>query len=325
MTPKLLVKNILPHGLVNHFTQKNNAIPSSDEPLLYNSHGQRIKTIFLRSDIARHWPYGFVTGQFPRYTFWDRNNYGLKNHTYVHDKILRPVGKPVKKFALFIESESIVPKDYTIFNSHAGLENDFDLIFTFSDKLLNLYKNSVFIPAGGVYYGTLTHGGSINSEQYKQKTRNISIIASAKIETKLHRFRIELSRYYKKHGNVDTFGTFDGEKWAKITDYLDNYRYTIVIENDMSSYYFTEKILNCFASMTIPIYIGALKIGNFFNLDGIIQVHKPDVEYIDKLLSSCNEKDYLSRLPAIVDNFNRVKYFLCIEDYIYAHYKEYFS
>jgi hypothetical protein len=325
MTPKLLIKNILPYGLVNHFTQKSNSIPSSDEPPLYNSHGQKIKTIFLRSDISRHWPYGFVTGQFPRYIFWDRNNYGLKNHVYVHDKILQPIGKPIKKFALFIESETIVPRDYMVFERQPGLGKKFDAIFTHSASILNKYSNARFVPAGGVWYGTPLHGGTYNSAQYKLKKKNISIVSSEKAICELHKFRITLALYYKNNSFVDTFGTFDGGPYIKISDSLDTYRYSIVVENDISPYRFTEKILNCFASMTIPIYIGAPKIGDFFNLDGIIQVDKLDIEYIDKLLSSCNEQDYLSRLPAILDNFNRVKDYLCIEDYIYAHYKECFS
>jgi hypothetical protein len=330
MTPKTLIKNILPYGLVDCFVRKNDAlrmiaeIPSSDEPLLYNSQGQKVKTIFLRSDISRHWPYGFVTGQFPHYTLWDRNNYGLKNHVYVHDKILRPIGKPTKKFALFIEAETIVPRDYTIFERHRGLEKDFDAIFTHSASLLNKYSNARFVPAGGVWYGTQLHGGTPNPAQYKIKKRNISLISSEKVMCKLHKFRIGMARHYKNNSLVDTFGTFDGGPYIKVSDSLDTYHYSIVVENDISLYRFTEKILNCFASMTIPIYIGATKIGDFFNLDGIIQIDKLDIDYIDSLLSSCNEKDYISRLPAVLDNFNRVKDFLCIENYMYTHHKECF-
>jgi hypothetical protein len=300
-------------------------IPSSDEPPLYNSQGKRVKTIFLRSDISKHWPYGFVTGQFPRYTFWDRSNYGLKNHVYVHDKILQTIGKPVKKFAFFIEAETIVPQDYMLFEQHKGLEKKFDAIFTHSASLLDKYSNAVFVPAGGVWYGTPLHGGILDRERYKLKKKNISVVSSEKIMCELHRFRIDIARYYKNSSQVDTFGTFAGGPYIKISDSLDEYRYSIIVENDISYYRFTEKILNCFASMTIPVYIGASKIGDFFNIDGIIQVHKLDIDYIDKLLSSCNEKDYLSRLTAILDNFNRVNDFLCMEDYIYTHYKEYFK
>jgi hypothetical protein len=331
MTLKSLLKNTLPYGFVNYYTKRNDAIhllseiPSADEPSIYNCQGQKVKTTFLKSDISRYWPYGFVTGQFPRYILWDRNNYGLKNHVYVHDKILQTTGRPVKKFALFIESETIVPQDYKIFDKYKGLENDFDLIFTHSDLMLAKYTNAVFVPAGGVWYGTERHGGSLNKERYKLKVKNISVVSSKKMMCELHKFRIEIARHFKNSTMVDTFGTFDGGPHIKISESLDKYRYSIVVENDISPYRFTEKILNCFASMTIPIYVGASRIGDFFDLDGIIQVNKLDIDYMDRLISACNEKEYISRLPAIVNNFKKIDDFLCIEDYIYNHYKECFS
>ena len=35
-------------------------------------------------------------------------------------------------------------------------------------------------------------------------------------------------------------------------------------------FYFTEKLLDCFATGTIPVYLGAPDIGKVFNIDGII-------------------------------------------------------
>ena len=124
--------------------------------------------------------------------------------------------------------------------------------------------------------------------------------------------------------HVDTYGTFDGGSYIKISDSLKDYRYTIAIENDISPYRFTEKILNCFAAMTVPIYIGATKIGDFFNTDGIIQIETLDYEYIDKIIRNCNEEDYAMRTSALIDNYNRVKDYLCVEDYMYKHYSQYF-
>jgi hypothetical protein len=320
-------KNILPYGISNYFIKRNESlieIPSSEEPPVYNEYGQKLKTIFLQDEQSKHEPYRFVTCRYPKYILWDRNNYGLKNHVYSHMKILSPKGKPVKKFAFFIESEAIESEHYKIFDTHKGLSNDFDLIFTHSERLLDTYKNAVFVPGAGVWYGTAKHGGIMNSEQYKMKTENISIVSSEKTMCELHKFRIALARHYKKSGTVDTFGTFDGGKFSKIVDTLEKYRYSIVVENDISPYWFTEKIMNCFASMTIPIYIGATKIADFFNADGIIQASASDFDLIDKIVANCNENDYELRVAAMIDNYNRVQKYLCLEDYLYTRYKEYF-
>jgi hypothetical protein len=324
---RAVLKNILPFAITNYFIKRHESqmeIPSSEEPPVYNEYGQRLKTIFLQDEQSRHDPYRFVTCRYPKYILWDRNNYGLKNHVYSHMKILSPRGKPVKKFAFFIESEAIEPKHYTIFDAHKGLANDFDLIFTHSARLLDTYKNAVFVPGAGVWYGTEKHGGIMNPEQYKIKTKNISLVSSEKTMCDLHKFRIALARHYKNSGTVDTYGTFDGGSFSKIVDVLEKYRYSIIVENDISPYWFTEKIMNCFASMTVPIYIGATKIGDFFNDEGIIKIPALDFDLIDKIAANCNDHDYASRVEAVIDNYNRVQAYLCLEDYLYTRYKKYF-
>jgi hypothetical protein len=331
MKAATIIKNILPYGISSYFSARNREkleIPSSDEPLVYNAHGEKMKTLFLSSDISRHWPYGFVTGRFPQYTFWDRSNYGLNNHVYCEARILdKPLGKPVKKFALFLESESVELKNYKIFDKNPGLEKEFHLIFTHSEKHLNKYSNAVFSLGAGVYYGTELHGGIMHDKQYENKTKNVSIVSSEKTQCELHKFRLDIARYYKNNHNhiVDAFGTFDGGEYIKIHKSLDDYRYSIAMENEITPYRFTEKILNCFASMTVPIYIGATKIGDFFNVDGIITVPSLSHEGMDRIIAGCSKKDYEERLPAIIDNFNRVQRFLCTEDYMWTHYKQFFA
>jgi hypothetical protein len=328
---KKFLKKILPHFYVEyHIKKKNERLNfTSEEPEIYNESGEKLKTIFLSDEHYQQYPYFFVLGRYPRYIFWDRYNHGLKNHFYTHDRILSTIGKPQKKFALFIESETITPHFYKLFDKKPSLAKEFDLVFTNSDKLLNNLENSAFFPGGGVYYGTKTHGGELKDNQYQFKTKNISIVSSFRTMCRLHEFRLEAARYYKNNNLADTFGTFDGGSWAKADSYLRDYRYSIVIENNISSYWFTEKILNCFASMTVPIYIGATKISEYFNSEGIIQIkavsqNEVSLKALDDAVKSCGERDYNSRISAITDNYNRVREYLCIEDYIYTHYGKHF-
>jgi len=325
-----IIKNILPYGISDYLVRKKMILksrkepPSSKEPPVYNADGQKLKTIYLSDDNSSHFPYCFVSGRYPRHILWDRNNFGLKNHVYSHKKILTPIGSPERKFALLMESEAIVPDDFRIFSKYKGLEKDFDLIFTHSGKMLDKYKNAVFVPASGVWYGTELWGGKLNPIQCEQKTKNISMLSSNKNVCDFHRFRIGLAKYYKTNKKVDTYGNFDGGETIELSVPLATYRYSVIIENEISPFYFTEKILNCFAAMTIPIYIGAAQIAGFFNIDGIIQVKKPDYESVDKIIAVCNEQDYSERIPAIIDNYNRVQNYLCIEDYMWDKYHGYF-
>ena len=77
-------------------------------------------------------------------------------------------------------------------------------------------------------------------------------------------------------------------------------------ENYIDDYCYTEKILNCFGTKTVPIYVGSKKIGDFFNADGIIQVD--DWKTIPDLVKNLDiDSEYEKRLPAINDNFGRLE------------------
>jgi hypothetical protein len=307
----------------DNYKKNNEIIPTIEEPLIFNSSGEKLHTFFLLDDLtATYYPYCFVAGRFPNYIHWDRYNAGLKTHFYTHQNVLKGKGNPDKKFAMFIESEALVPNDYRLFDLNYGLSRQFNKIFTHSEYLLDKYDNALFIPGGGVWYGTSYGGGVLDPQKNNKKNKNISIVSSNKKYCELHKYRILLAKKYRNSSFVDVYGTFDGGNSIKIAQSLDDYRYSIIMENCISSYYFTEKILNCFAAMTIPIYFGAKEIGKYFNIDGIIQVPISQLDYIDAILANCNEEDYNSRISAITDNYHRVQKYLCIENYLFETYND---
>ncbi|MBQ6568469.1 MAG: hypothetical protein IJL80_15590, partial [Treponema sp.] len=120
----------------------------------------------------------------------------------------------------------------------------------------------------------------------------------------------------KSSGRVDVFGGFEGGKWMPYKSMsLKDYRFQIVVENDITPYYFTEKILDCFAAMTIPVYLGARRIGDFFNPDGIITIDKDSS--IESILCQCTEESYKERLDAVKENFRRVLRYWSVDDMLY--------
>jgi hypothetical protein len=72
--------------------------------------------------------------------------------------------------------------------------------------------------------------------------------------------------------------------------------------------------------MTVPIYLGASKIDHFFNPDGIIFLKTTDLDSIDKILKKCTEREYERRLPAVLDNFQRVQPYLNANDWLFKTY-----
>ena len=87
----------------------------------------------------------------------------------------------------------------------------------------------------------------MKEDLYKKKEEDISILCSDKVMCPLHQFRLELARKCKKEQLAHTFGKFDGGSYVKSVDEcLDTFRYSIVIENDISDYYFSERLTEWF-------------------------------------------------------------------------------
>ena len=326
MNIKNIIKNMVPYGIIKKMDSGEQIITRETihTPEIYNKYGEKMKFFYLQDHICGHSPYSFSSQTIAdsNYILWDRFNTALPVHFYSHKEMFQ-TRKCQKKFGILVESEGIVPDDYKRIIENEDFFNEFDGIFTHSSKLLNKFKNAKFIPGSSVWYGGNAGGGEMNPEQYLHKEKDVSIVSSNKEDCKLHLYRIEIARKMKEQKNVDVYGTIDGGKYVPISESLEKYRYSIAIENYISEYYFTEKLLNCFAAMTVPVYVGATKIEKFFNKDGIISIEPfTPIDEIEKILQNCCREDYEARKDAVIDNYNRVKEYICIEDYIYKNYKE---
>ena len=137
------------------------------------------------------------------------------------------------------------------------------------------------------------------------------MIASNKNMCKGHRDRLDWVDRLKDVDGIDFFGRgFDTEIDTK-EEGLCDYMFSIAIENASYETYFTEKLLDCFATGTIPVYYGAPNIGDYFNKDGIIDL----TEEFD-----VSEDLYHSKIDAIKDNLERTKKMEILEDFIWENY-----
>lgn len=105
----------------------------------------------------------------------------------------------------------------------------------------------------------------------------------------LKQFIFDVDRY----GNM--FNNFINDKSFTLNDYC----YSFSIENCSEPGYFTEKINDCFATCTIPIYWGDPEISKIYNTDGIIFLENLDENKITK-------KFYDTKIKAIEENYNIV-------------------
>lgn len=312
-----IIKQLLPYCVVKTLQRATN-ITEPKPRLLKNENGDEVFVCYLRSTETEHTPYSLISGRLPYRIFWDRQNIGLSIHFYTSRDIVGADCSGKKNYAILAESETIIPDVYQKLKNDPSILERFDLLFTYSDYLLKRFKNARFIPAGGVW-------GGITECDMTSKCKNISMVASNKITCDMHRFRLNIAKSLYGCGKVDVMGKAVSDVYVSINDYLHDYRYSIVIENDITDYYFTEKILNCFAAKVVPIYIGATKISQFFNAEGIIQIEKADKKKLFEAINNCSEDDYKKRKQAVEDNYQRVKSFLCTEDYLVANYPDIFN
>ena len=148
------------------------------------------------------------------------------------------------------------------------------------------------------------------------------MIASNKGYTEGHKRRLRVvEKYVEKFGQDDLFGWGLGqelplkEKSRGLRDYM----FSFACENANYPTYFTEKLTDCFACGTIPVYYGTAGVAQYFNHEGIIFLNQNSPwENIpwDKL----TPEYYESKKDVIQENFEIAQCMRVSEDYLYGNY-----
>ncbi len=241
----------------------------------------------------------------PKHIFFDRTaNHSIALFT---DESLDEVNssKAVINLAWLVESPDFKKNIYKKMRKKK-VYSKFDRIYTFDSALLAKDPRFVMLPVGGSW---------IDDKNWRiyNKYLNLSMIASRKKQLKGHRLRHEIIGKFADYLD-EVYGSgylaFDNK-----IDVMKPFRYSIVIENGRRDYYFTEKLIDCFAVGTIPIYWGCPSIGKFFNPEGILPFRT--LRDLKKILANISEEDYFSRMAAVKDNLARAKDYVMPEDNMY--------
>ena len=196
--------------------------------------------------------------------------------------------------------ESILDNDNPLWQDNRRIvEDTYDTIFTHDQRLLALGDKYKWVPAQGFW---------IKEPKIYEKSKMISMIASNKNMCEGHRVRLE---WVDMIGDqVDLYGRGFNEIATK-EEGLCDYMFSVAIENGQYETYFTEKLLDCFATGTIPVYLGAPDIGNHFNKDGIIDLSE-EFDISDEI--------YYNKMDAIKENLEKAKSMEVLEDFIWENY-----
>jgi hypothetical protein len=100
-----------------------------------------------------------------------------------------------------------------------------------------------------------------------KKEKNLSSIDSGKRYTQYHNFRVDLNLFLRDNfkSEIDVFGPINNKvlPYRDKTNGLHPYRYSLVLENCKTDFYFSEKIADPILMLTLPIYSGCKQIEKF--------------------------------------------------------------
>ena len=260
-----------------------------------------MKELYLRDSTFAHCAFSnnpMPPKTFSKYISWNRNP-GLPSQTIYTENHIQECDGGI---GWLIEPYDLMPHNYDyVLNNH----NKFKQIWTHERLLTDRLANAKFVPFGGCW---------IDAPDYKvhPKTKMFSIIASGKRVLTGHNLRHRIIE--DSEGKIDTFG--NGYTYIKDKiEGLKDYRYHFTIENCKRDYWFTEKLIDCFITGTIPIYWGCPSIGKFFNTNGMIIFD--NLNDLKEKLKICSEEHYNSQIFAVRDNFVRAQKYVLAEDWIY--------
>ena len=209
------------------------------------------------------------------------------------------------RIAWIIESPIIYKHNYSWIAENS---DKFKIVLTHNKKLLDLGNNFKFYPLGGSWLW--------NDEiRLWKKTRSINIICSHKNQTIGHNLRHAIVE--KFNSQISVYGNGYAAVDRKINA-LKNYRFSICIENCKEDFYFSEKLMDCFLSGTIPIYWGCPSIDKFFDISAMLLFE--GIDEIPKILEMCNEDYYLKHFEGVLKNFEFAQQYLMPENWVYEHY-----
>ena len=259
-----------------------------------------------------------VPGKAPERFNWSREDGDHKISVYTHDEIylhandMVPTGHT--RIAWLFESLDVC---YPYFNNIFGVIEKYDFVFTYYKPFTEFAPNIRYVPAMGTWIGgkgdLASGGGDIKAYP---KSKLCSMVASDKAFTPLQKYRCHIANIARQQG-VDVFG--GANRIVHKVDGLADYMFSIAFENGRQPGYFTEKLLDCFATGTIPVYHGDPYIEEMWDIRGIVRM--------DDVLSGkvvLSPELYNDMLPFALKNMDRMvaEQFTLSEDYMWTHYLE---
>jgi hypothetical protein len=253
--------------------------------------------------------YSHVFSKQTKYTTYTRNQQNYSGITLFTDNLINsgiaPQITSKYKIGWLLESRELHPHFYTTFDSY---KDHYDFVLTHDPELLSNYptKTKKYL-IGGCWTAE-------SNWKLHNKTKLISMIYSGRQQLTGHKLRHTIANRFT-NSRIDYFGHGTSRPLVNKEDGLQDYHFSIIIENSKQLNYFTEKIIDCLTVGTIPIYWGCPNISEFFNTNGFI--HFNSIKELDDILASLTPELYQSKLQYARENLELAKQYVVTEDWLY--------
>jgi len=247
---------------------------------------------------------------------WVKNRSGNIS-IHIDNALSENVDKSKLNFGWLAESSSIIPNIIdNVKNEINSYKEKFKYIFTHDKRIIDLDPE--------FFKFTLPNALPwIQKRKIYDKNKLCSFIVSNKSWTNGHRFRLEILEKYSN--KIDHYGRgFNSElPWNYFENNqeesgkmlaLKDYYFSFAFENDNYDAIFCEKITDCFATGTIPIFWGTPNISDYFDKNGII-IFDENFDFND-----LTSDFYYSKLDSVKNNLEMCLDLVSSEDYIYLNY-----
>ncbi len=227
-----------------------------------------------------------------------------EHYAMTHAKIVRSkIDTQQLLVCWLLEPESIHPECYAKLDNAAP---QFDIILTHHRWVVCKYPNARYVPWGTTWIKETDR--DIHTKFWSYPT----CVFSGKQMTPLHKFRQEIINWLHSK-NIITYGRNHNPLPDKIT-LLKTSPFHIVVENGYIHGYFTEKIMDCFLTGTVPIYYGCPDIHKQFDIRGIICFKT--LGDLENIFSKLSMELYHQMLDAVKYNYEQALKYINQEDLI---------
>lgn len=246
--------------------------------------------------------------QISKHIKWNRDLSDLGEEIcFVTDDFLSEDTKNNNHVGWVLEPRGTNPYQYNFIKENY---KKYKYVLTYDKELLTVNEKFIFYPHGGCWIRP-------GEEAIYPKSKLVSMISSTKnFGAPGHLFRSQIREKIKF--GFDSFGRGHNQIQYKIEG-LKDYMYSITVENSKFDYYFSEKLIDCFMTGTIPIYWGCPSINDFFDINGILTFDS--LEELQSILDTITPELYDSKIESIKTNFELAKKYVLSEDWIYENTK----